>query len=620
MAKASMATGLLAGCLLLWASAAYAATPSQILHYRPKQEGILYSTPTPQEESACKVKWTKNPEHGGVWLLLDPQGRPLRRLIDTNGDGNPDIWCYYHEGVEVYREMDMDFDGQPDQYRWLNKAGMKWGVDLNKDHKIDSWRMISAEEVSQEIVQAIVSRDFSRLQALMISEAEIKALNLPAAEASRIRELQKQAPAKFQDTVAKLTNLSDKTHWLQLETPPPQCLPADTLGTKQDLIKYARGTILCETNGKNDWLQTGEMIKFGLAWRIIDAPTVGDGSNEAGSGPIDPALQALLDQLRDHDAKAPKSPETPGPSPDIMNYNLGRANLIEQIVDKVKPDEREQWVRQEADCLGTAAQNSPENNKTAYGRLLRLEEVAAKAAPGSPLAAYVTFREIQAENAPKLAKPSADSGKLQEQLLERLAKFVEAYPRAEDTAEALMQLGMISELANKEIQAKKWYGILTKEFPDHPLAVKAQGALRRFDLEGKPLELSGTLLEGGAFDISQLRGKTVIVYYWASLNKDRCVGDFAALKLLLDSYASKGLALVCVNLDNTAEDASAFLRRAPAPGMHLFQPGGLEGSLATQYGVMVLPHLFLVDKDGKVLSRTIQQVSNLEDELKKVLK
>ena len=34
---------------------------------------------------------------------------------------------------------------------------------------------------------------------------------------------------------------------------------------------------------------------------------------------------------------------------------------------------------------------------------------------------------------------------------------------------------------------------------------------------------------------------------------------------------------------------------------------------------MVLPNLFLVDKDSKVLSRTVQ-VSNLEDEVKKVLK
>ncbi|HEV3442984.1 MAG TPA: TlpA disulfide reductase family protein, partial [Gemmataceae bacterium] len=133
------------------------------------------------------------------------------------------------------------------------------------------------------------------------------------------------------------------------------------------------------------------------------------------------------------------------------------------------------------------------------------------------------------------------------------------------------------------------------------------------------MELAGPTLDGATFNISQVRGKMVVVYYWASWNKERCVGDFAVLKQLLDNYANKGagLELVCVNLDNAVEEARAFLARTPAPGIHLFQPGGLESPLATQYGIMVLPNLFLVDRDGKVISRNIQQVGSLEEEIKK---
>jgi hypothetical protein len=118
-----------------------------------------------------------------------------------------------------------------------------------------------------------------------------------------------------------------------------------------------------------------------------------------------------------------------------------------------------------------------------------------------------------------------------------------------------------------------------------------------------------------------VRNRVVVVYYWASWNRERCIGDFATLKSLQENYGSKGLALVCVNLDNTAEVATNFLRQYPLPeAAQLFQPGGLESPLATQYGVMVLPNLFLVDKDGKVISRTIQQVSSLDEELRKHLK
>ncbi|HLN27642.1 MAG TPA: thioredoxin-like domain-containing protein [Gemmataceae bacterium] len=624
MTRERKGIGLLAGCLVFLAggSVVHAAkyTAADILRLRPHQEGVIYSTPSAQEQSSCTVELLSGERGGSGWLVRDPQGRPLRKFFDTNGDRKIDVWSYYLDGVEVYREFSSQYDPKPDQFRWLNSGGMKWGVDLNKDGKIDGWKMISAEEVSQEILLAVINRDFNRIQALFITETEIKALDLPAAEAARLLELQKQAYAKFQNTVGKLTNINDKTRWLHLETTAPQCVPAETLGNKQDVIKYARGTILCETNGKNDWIQTGELIKVGLAWRIIDAPTIGDGMGDLGATPTDPAVQALLDQLRDLDARAPKGVDAPGPNTDIVDYNLQRANLLEQIVAKVKPEEREQWIRQVADCLSAAAQNSPDNDRKAYQRLARLEEQIIKAVPNTPVAAYVTFREMSADNAAKLAKPGPDIVKVQEQWLERLTKFVDAYPRAEDAPEALMQLGMVSEFVNKETEAKKWYQRLAKDFSDHPLGAKAQGALRRLDLEGKSLELSGSLLDGGRFNIEQLRGKTVIVYYWASWNKDRCVGDFATLRLLLDKFAAKGLALVCVNLDNTAEEANAFLQRSPAPGFHLFQPGGLESPLATQYGVMVLPNLFLVDKDGKVVSRAIQQVGGLEDELSKRLK
>jgi peroxiredoxin len=151
------------------------------------------------------------------------------------------------------------------------------------------------------------------------------------------------------------------------------------------------------------------------------------------------------------------------------------------------------------------------------------------------------------------------------------------------------------------------------------LAAKAQGALHRLEVEGQALELSGTQFDGSPFHLADLRGKVVVVYYWGGWSKERCVGDFATLKMLLDTYAGK-LAVVCVNLDNTVDEAKAFLQRVPSPGIQLFQAGGLDSPLAAQYGIMFLPHLFLVDKDGKVISRTLQQVSSLDDELKKRLK
>ena len=74
-----------------------------------------------------------------------------------------------------------------------------------------------------------------------------------------------------------------------------------------------------------------------------------------------------------------------------------------------------------------------------------------------------------------------------------------------------------------------------------------------------------------------------------------------------------------VNLDSTAEEAKAFLSKTPAPGVVLYAPGGPEGKLAADYGVLALPSVFLVGKDGKVLSRSAQ-VNSLEEEIKRLAK
>src|ERR1700731_3921213 len=139
MVRARIGARLGTGCLLLWSSTAtsWAAAPavSQILSFRPKQQGVIYSTPTAQEQESCKVELISGARNGNGWLLRDPRGQPLRRFFDTNGDKRIDVWSYYQDGVEVYREIDSDLNGRVDQYRWLNTGGMKWGVNTREDDK-----------------------------------------------------------------------------------------------------------------------------------------------------------------------------------------------------------------------------------------------------------------------------------------------------------------------------------------------------------------------------------------------------------------------------------------------------------------------------------------------------
>ena len=77
-----------------------------------------------------------------------------------------------------------------------------------------------------------------------------------------------------------------------------------------------------------------------------------------------------------------------------------------------------------ADSLSTAAQNSPAGDNAAMTRLQQLEDAMVKALPGSNLAAYVTYREMQADYAVRITKEH-DYGAAQKEWVDRLTKFVE---------------------------------------------------------------------------------------------------------------------------------------------------------------------------------------------------
>src|SRR5262249_8983828 len=159
-------------------------------------------------------------------------------------------------------------------------------------------------------------------------------------------------------------------------------------GAKYDLVKHPHGTVVFEAAGKSEFIQIGELIQVGSAWRLVDAPTPGASADlEAPEGSTrvanNPELQKLLEELGKIDKTPPTPQATPGPQPAIVQYNLQRADLLEKIIGKVDAKERETWIRQVADSLSTAAQSSPATDKTAYERLLRLEEQIVKGmAPG----------------------------------------------------------------------------------------------------------------------------------------------------------------------------------------------------------------------------------------------
>jgi hypothetical protein len=174
---------------------------------------------------------------------------------------------------------------------------------------------------------------------------------------------------------------------------------------------------------------------------------------------------------------------------------------------------------------------------------------------------------------------------------------------------------MYQEFVGKTEEARKWYQQLVKDFPNAAPTPKATGALRRLTSIGSQIRLRGQDFQNGTIDLAAApyRGKAVLIHYWATWS-DRCKDDMVLLK---DFYAKKGgrdFEILGVCLDAAAPAARQYLAQNRFPWKHVYEPGGVDGRLANEMGVMTLPLMILVDRDGRVVNHNVQ-LAELETQL-----
>jgi hypothetical protein len=357
------------------------------------------------------------------------------------------------------------------------------------------------------------------------------------------------------------------------------------------------------------WTGTGDLL---MAQRGSPTPPAATLTETSDLQPLVEELGAIGERL----VKCQQPSE-------IAFYNLEQARVLGQIASRCKAEEQPAWLRQMADCLHGAAVNGVPNDKTAYDHLLTLEAQVNRAQPGSDLAAYVTLRRMRADYFFEVAKSGSDYQHVQEHWRSELARFIQSYPRAAETAEVALELATLCEGLGKDGDAKKYYQYLLDNFPHHEHARKAHCSLNRLDLDGKVLYLTLPLLttEDAStevpFDLDQLRGKVVVIYFWTHASP-HCAEDLGALKALREHYQDQGMELLCVNLDKTADEGREYLLRMPTPGVHVHLQGGLGGKMALSYGLSTLPAWLVVAKDGRVVGRCARR-SEVEDQVQKHL-
>jgi thiol-disulfide isomerase/thioredoxin len=105
---------------------------------------------------------------------------------------------------------------------------------------------------------------------------------------------------------------------------------------------------------------------------------------------------------------------------------------------------------------------------------------------------------------------------------------------------------------------------------------------------------------GGTLSLADLRGRVVLVDFWATWCPP-CRAELPWLVKLAKRYAGEGLWLVAVNQDHAAEQRALVSSFAPTvPGLQAWTVYGTDAATSAWH-VDGLPTLYLVDRAGRIV-------------------
>lgn len=129
-----------------------------------------------------------------------------------------------------------------------------------------------------------------------------------------------------------------------------------------------------------------------------------------------------------------------------------------------------------------------------------------------------------------------------------------------------------------------------------PCSGDAQPVLRAWHGAAEPPPLRLRTLDGASFDLAQLRGKVVLVNFWATWCEP-CVEEMPSMQRLLESSGGAGLEIVGVNFKEGEPRIRSFLQKVPVTFPLVRDT---DGGAARDWKVRIFPSTFVLDRALRV--------------------
>jgi thiol-disulfide isomerase/thioredoxin len=178
-----------------------------------------------------------------------------------------------------------------------------------------------------------------------------------------------------------------------------------------------------------------------------------------------------------------------------------------------------------------------------------------------------------------------------------------------------------------------------KEFAASPCEFVQKAAkieLEKLTFGDKPIEIAFTAVDGRKVDLKDLRGKVVLIDFWATWCGP-CIAELPNVKKVYAAYRDLGFEVVGIALENgklkpddTPEQIAEKMAKAKQvltdftakngmPWPQYFDGKWWKNDISTRFGIVSIPAMFLIDQNGKLVT-TEARGPKLEAEVKRLLK
>ena len=116
-----------------------------------------------------------------------------------------------------------------------------------------------------------------------------------------------------------------------------------------------------------------------------------------------------------------------------------------------------------------------------------------------------------------------------------------------------------------------------------------------------------TAFDGARVDLAALRGKVVVLNFWASWCNPACYDEAPVLERLWRTYRERGVVVVGVDIQDTDEAAQKFIN---AFGLTFKNSPDRGGKISVDYGIYGVPETFFIDRAGRIHRKHVGAVTD----------